>query len=82
MSNEYLEQLREQAGLGGSASILANEILVLCDQRSQGLLSREEYEFLMQDIALVKAQSQLADDEIACRFIIQSVQALLKFVPM
>ena len=79
MSTICLEQLREAAGLGGTTAALANEILVLCDQRSQGLLSKEEYEFLLQDIALIRAQSELAGDEIACRFIIQSAQALLQF---
>ena len=57
MSTTCLEQLREAAGLGGPTAALANEILVLCDQRSQGLLSKEEYEFLLQDIALIRAQS-------------------------
>lgn len=79
MSTICIEQLREAAGLGGSSAALANEILVLYDQRAQGLLSQEEYEFLMQDIALIKAQAQLAGDEIACRFIIQSIQALMQF---
>ena len=76
-----IESLREQVGLNGAASILANEILVLHDQKEQGQLTKEEYIFLMQDIALVRAQSELAGDEIASRYIIMAVVELLSMVP-
>ena len=76
-----IESLREQVGLNGAAAILANEILVLHDQKEQGQLTKEEYIFLMQDIALVRAQSELAGDEIASRYIIMAVVELLSMVP-
>lgn len=76
-----LESLREKVGLNGSASKLANEILVLHDQKEQGQLSKEEYIFLMQEIALVRAQSELAGDEIASRYIIMAIVELLSMVP-
>ena len=76
-----IESLREQVGLNGAAAILANEILVLHDQKEQGQLTKEEYIFLMQDISLVRAQSELAGDEIASRYIIMAVVELLSMVP-
>lgn len=76
-----IESLREQVGLNGAAAILANEILVLHDQKEQGQLTKEEYIFLMQDIALVRAQSELAGDEIASRYIIMAIVELLSMVP-
>ena len=75
-----IESLREQVGLNGAAAILANEILVLHDQKEQGQLTKEEYIFLMQDIALVRAQSELAGDEIASRYIIMAIVELLSMV--
>jgi hypothetical protein len=78
--NEYLESLREQAGLGGSAAQLANELLVLTDKRSIGELTDEEYQFLVSEIADVRAQQELANDEIACRYIVQMAQILAKVV--
>jgi hypothetical protein len=74
--NEYLESLREQAGLGGSAAQLANELLVLTDKRSTGELTDEEYQFLVTEIADIRAQQELANDEVACRYIVQMAQIL------
>ena len=78
--NEYLESLREQAGLGGSAAQLANELLVLTDKRSTGELTDEEYQFLVSEIADIRAQQELANDEVACRYIVQMAQILAKVV--
>jgi hypothetical protein len=78
--NEYLESLREQAGLGGSAAQLANELLVLNDKRSVGELTDEEYQFLVTEIADVRAQQELANDEVACRYIVQMAQILAQVV--
>jgi hypothetical protein len=78
--NEYLESLREQAGLGGSASQLANELLVLTDKRATGELTDEEYQFLVTEIADIRAQQELANDEVACRYIVQMAQILAQVV--
>lgn len=76
----YLESLRETAGLGGPAAQLSNELLVICDQRSRGELTEEEYQYLLSEIADIKAQQDLANDEIACRYIVSMAQALSQFV--
>jgi hypothetical protein len=78
--NEYLESLREQAGLGGSAAQLANELLVLTDKRAVGELTDEEYQFLVTEIADIRAQQELANDEVACRYIVQMAQILAQVV--
>lgn len=72
-----LNDLREQAGLGGPAASLANELLVIHENYAQGQLSSEEYAFLLQEIADIRAQQELASDEIACRWIVAASQALL-----
>lgn len=72
-----LNELREQAGLGGPAASLANEILVIHENFSQGQLTSEEYSFLLQEIADIRAQQELASDEIACRWIVAAASALL-----
>lgn len=72
-----LNELREQAGLGGPAAALANELLVIRENYEQGQLTKEEYEFLLQEIASIRAQQDLASDEIACRWIVAAAQALI-----
>ena len=75
-----LEELREQAGMGGAAAALANDILVITEHYQNGELTREEFEYLMLEISNVKAQQELADDEIACRWVIYAAQAVLSAV--
>lgn len=72
-----LNDLREQAGLGGPASVLANELLVIRENYEQAQLTKEEYEFLLQEIASIRAQQELASDEIACRWIVAAAEALI-----
>jgi hypothetical protein len=72
-----LNELREQAGLGGPAASLANELLVIHENYAQGELTSEEYAFLIQEIADIRAQQELASDEIACRWIVAAASALL-----
>ncbi len=72
-----LNELREQAGLGGPAAVLANELLVIRENYDQGQLSKEEYEYLLSEIASIRAQQELASDEIACRWIVAAAQALI-----
>jgi hypothetical protein len=75
-----LEQLREVAGVGGPAAQLANELLVLADKKAIGELSQEEFEYLVREIADVRAQQDLANDEIACRWIVAAAQAIISVV--
>ena len=72
-----LDGLREQAGLGGPAAALANELLVIRDNYEQGLLNTEEYNYLLQEIAQIRAQQELATDEVACRWIVAAAEALI-----
>jgi hypothetical protein len=71
-----MNELREQAGLGGPAASLANELLVIRDNYERGDLTTEEYQYLLQEIADIRAQQELASDEIACRWIVSVAMAL------
>jgi len=75
-----LEQLRELVGMGGPAAKLANELLVIREQYESNELSLEEYRFLLKEISDVRAQQELANDELACRYIIAAASAMLVFV--
>jgi hypothetical protein len=72
-----LNELREQAGLGGPAASLANELLVIHENYAEGQLTSEEYAFLLQEIADIRAQQELASDEIACRWIVAAAKVLI-----
>jgi hypothetical protein len=71
-----LEELREVAGMGGPASGLANELLVLREQYESGQLTVEEFQFLVQQVAEVKAAQELSSDEQALRYIVSVASAL------
>lgn len=71
------EELRQQAGMGGPAGVLAQELINIRDEYSSGHLTREEYDFLLSEIATVRAQQELASDEIACRWICAAAEAML-----
>ena len=75
-----LEQLREMAGLGGPAAVLANELLVIREQYETQQLSLEEYQYLVTQIAEVRAAQDLSNDEQACRYIIAAAQALVMVI--
>jgi hypothetical protein len=74
--DRMMEQLREVAGLGGPASVLANELLVLREQYESGQLNLEEFQFLVQQVAEVKAAQELASDEQALRYIVSVANAI------
>lgn len=75
-----LESLREQVGMAGPAAELANELLLIAEQYQNGELNREEYGYLVQEIADVRAQQELAHDEIACRYIVDAATMLLAVI--
>jgi hypothetical protein len=50
------------------------------EQYQAGQLSRDEFEFLIGEIAQVRAQQELATDEIAQRWIINAASAILSAV--
>ncbi len=75
-----IDQLREAAGMGGPAGALAQELINIREQYDAGQLSREEYEFLISEIASVRAQQELASDEIACRWIVAAATTMLSLV--
>jgi len=75
-----LEELREVAGMGGPAAGLANELLVLREQYESEQLSKDEYQFLVQQIWEVKAAQELSSDEQAFRYIVSAAQAMYMFV--
>jgi len=75
-----LEELREVAGMGGPAAGLANELLVLREQYESEQLSKDEYQFLVQQVWEVKAAQELSSDEQAFRYIVSAAQAMYMFV--
>jgi len=75
-----IEELREVAGMGGPAAGLANELLVLREQYESEQLSKDEYQFLVQQVWEVKAAQELSSDEQAFRYIVSAAQAMYMFV--
>jgi hypothetical protein len=80
MEGKMIDQLREVAGMGGPGAALANELLVLREQYERQELSLEEYQYLVNQIAEVRAAQELSSDEQACRYIIAAAKALATFV--
>jgi hypothetical protein len=80
MERKMIEELREVAGMGGPAASLANELLVVREQYESMQLTKDEYQFLVQQIWEVKAAQELSSDEQAFRYIVSAAQAMYMFV--
>lgn len=78
--DKMLEELREVAGLGGPAASLANELLVLQEQHAKGELSDDEYKYLLEQVAQIRAAQELAADEQAFRYIVSAATTLASIV--
>ena len=72
-----LEALREAAHEPTKLGTLSYEMMLIVDQYNNQLMSREEFEYLVKEIASVKAAQHLADDENASRWIVSIASALL-----
>jgi len=56
--------------------VLANELLVLREQYESQQLTLEEFQFLVQQVAEVKAAQELSTDEQALRYIVSAATAI------
>jgi len=72
-----VEALREAAQEPTNLCTLSYEMMLIVDQYNNQLMSREEFEYLVKEIASVKAAQHLADDENASRWIVSVASALL-----
>jgi FKBP-type peptidyl-prolyl cis-trans isomerase (trigger factor) len=77
-----LQHIRAEIDVASNdaAKILAEEMISVGEQYQAGQLSRDEFEFLIGEIAQVRAQQELATDEIAQRWIINAASAILSAV--
>jgi uncharacterized coiled-coil DUF342 family protein len=71
-----LEELNQVASQGGPASALVQELLVIHEQYQTQQLTKEEFDFLVQQIAEVRAAQELANDEIAWRYVVAAAQGI------
>lgn len=72
-----LEELREHDGDPTATGSLATELREIWLQYKQGDLDRDEFEYLVNEIIEVRAAEQLADDEVACRWIVKCATVLV-----
>lgn len=75
-----LEELREVASLGGPACKLANDILVLRQDYEENLITLEQYQSGMLEIAEERAPKELADDKEDSSYIIAVAKTLVNFI--
>lgn len=77
MLQEVMTDLRNLAAQDGPAQKLATELADIRREYASGDLSKEDYEYLLNEIIDIRAQSDLAQDEVTCRWIIFAAQTLL-----
>jgi hypothetical protein len=78
--NNIISELEQQAGLSTACGELSREILVLTNQVQTGQITKQDYQYLMEQIVQVKAANSLANDEVAVRFIYQAASALVSAI--
>lgn len=72
-----LKQVMDEDSIKGS---LAAQLHDITEQYNDGILSEEEFKELVTDIAEVQAASDLADDEVAQRWIINITTKLISAI--
>jgi hypothetical protein len=78
---DALNELIECAdGETGIVAELARELVEVHASYNAGEFNKEEFEFLVKEIADVKAANGLANDEAACRWICECAEVLLMAV--
>ena len=81
MLQEVMQDLRNLAAdEGNPAQKLAAELAEIRREYAAGDLSAEDYQYLLNEIIDVRAQADLAQDEVACRWVIFAAQTLLSAV--
>jgi hypothetical protein len=79
--DQVLTELKECVnGETGVVADLARELITVQAQYKSGELNKEEFDFLVKEIADVKAADGLAHDESACRWICECAVVLLMVV--
>lgn len=77
---ETMSELRELAAGGSVGSSLAAELIQIRQEYSAGDLDKDEYTWLLNEIAEVRAADELAGDEAMCRYIVSAAMALSSVV--
>jgi hypothetical protein len=77
MREQLLEEIREQAALGGPTAPLANELLVLADRYMEKEITRADFDAGIIDIASGKAGAQLHKDPEKCRWVVIAATNLM-----
>ena len=75
-----LDELREVASLGGPACRLANDILVLRQDYEDNLISLQNYQTGMNQIAEIRAKFELQNYPEMCSYIIAVAKTLSTFI--
>ena len=75
-----LQELQEAMEDDGIKGQLATQLHDITEQYNDGILSDEEYKDLVQQIADVKNNDELAGDEITSRWVVNITSAILSVV--
>jgi hypothetical protein len=75
-----MDQLRELAAGGSVGSSLAAEMIQIRQEYAAGDLDKDEYTWLLNEIAEVRAADELAGDEAICRYIVAAATTLASIV--
>jgi hypothetical protein len=75
-----LAELQEAMGDDGIKGQLAAELHDITEQYNEGILSAEEYKDLLGQIADVQNNSDLADDEVTSRWVVNITKVLISAV--
>lgn len=75
-----LAELQEAMNDDGIKGQLASELHDITEQYNDGILNDEEYKTLVEQIGDVTANLDLANDEVASRWVVNITQAILSVV--
>jgi len=75
-----LNELKEVMGEDSIKGQLATQLHDITEQYNEGILTKEEYDELINDVVMVAQYNELANDEITSRWLVKIAEKLISVV--
>lgn len=80
MQQDILKELKDLMEGDNIQGRIAAELHDITEQYNEGILTKEEYEELINDVVMINQYNDLADDEVTSRWLVKIAESLISVV--
>lgn len=80
MQQDILKELKDLMEGDNIQGRIAAELHDITEQYNEGILTKEEYEELINDVVMINQYNDLADDEVTSRWLVKIAETLISVV--